>query len=151
MEYIIRRATIEDSDAINCLFNEMLRTIYKNDTHEVYEMHYLEDNYFNSEKNVIYVAVADSNIIGYMSIEYHNEGDEPFLYLDDCSVTASWRSKGIGTRFFTCAERYAVLCGVNSIYFHVEKSNSRAYKLYKSLGYADYRDEGSRLEMYKIL
>lgn len=151
MEYKIRRAAAEDSDAINRLFNEMLRTIYKNDTDELYEPGYLENNYFNNEKNFICTAEADSEIIGYMAVEHHDDSEEPFLYLDDCSVTAKWRNKGVGTQFFHYVEEYASGCGIRSIYFHVDKNNALAHKLYIRLGYTDDRDDGDRIFMNKRL
>ena len=49
----------------------------------------------------------------------------------------------------TTAEKYAQEIGIDKIYFHVEKSNEDAFRLYQRLGYKISADEGSRYRMVK--
>ena len=47
------------------------------------------------------------------------------------------------------AEKYAHEINIKKIFFHVEKSNEGAFKLYQRLGYKISADEGSRYRMVK--
>ena len=47
------------------------------------------------------------------------------------------------------AEAYAQEIGIQHILFHVEKSNTDAFRLYERLGYKIFRDDGNRYMMKK--
>ena len=47
------------------------------------------------------------------------------------------------------AEGYAKEIHIPTICFHVEKSNTAAFRLYERLGYGIYEDQGSRYLMIK--
>lgn len=72
-------------------------------------------------------------------------------YLDDFSVTAACRGKGIGTKLIGMAEGYAASLGISAVVLHVEKANEGAHRLYSSLGYSDHEDQGNRILMVKEL
>ncbi len=48
------------------------------------------------------------------------------------------------------AENYAQEIGIQHILFHVEKSNTEAFRLYERLGYKIFRDDGNRYMMKKM-
>ena len=80
----------------------------------------------------------------------HHE-DEEYVYLDDLSVTKQYRNIGIGTKLIQNAEAYAKDIDIHEICFHVEKSNTEAFRLYRRLGYEIYEDQGSRYLMLKSI
>jgi len=47
------------------------------------------------------------------------------------------------------AEKYAKDIHIHEICFHVEKSNTAAFRLYQRLGYEIYEDQGRRYLMMK--
>jgi len=147
MEWTIRRAAKNDKAQINELFIEMLQTIYNEKTVNGYEEGYL-DKIFEGSEDWICVAEVKRIIVAYLSIEVHRE-QENYIYLDDLSVSESYRGNGIGTELIKTAERFAEGIGVSTITFHVEKSNESAFRLYKRLGYSIMRDEGTRVKMIK--
>lgn len=149
MDYKIREAAIGDIDNINKPFNQMLQSIYICDTAEGYPQNYLKENYFENEQNVIYVAETEHFLIGFLSIEYHDDANGSYLYLDDFFVSQEWRCHGIGTQLLDLADKYAKKSGAQNIFLHVEKSNSIAISLYNKLGYAQHRSEGDRIMMVK--
>ena len=149
MEWIIRKAVKRDEPKIRELFIEMLQTIYSKQDVDGYEDGYL-DKFFGGREDWICVAEADGQVFAYLSIEVHREQDD-FIYLDDLSVSAPYRSNGIGTRLIHTAERFAEEIKIRQIVFHVEKSNRSAFKLYERLGYSAVNDEGTRLRMGKKL
>ena len=77
--------------------------------------------------------------------------EDSYIYLDDFSVTAACRGKGIGTKLIGMAEGYAASLGVSAIVLHVEEANEGAHRLDSSLGYSDHEDQGNRILMVKEL
>lgn len=147
MEWKIRKAARNDEPVIRALFIEMLQTIYSKQDVDGYEDGYL-DKFFDGREDWICVAETGGSVAAYLSIEVHRE-QENFIYLDDLSVSARYRSHGIGTELINAAERFAVETGIPTIVFHVEKSNRSAFRLYERLGYSIMSDEGTRFRMVK--
>ena len=146
MDYVIRKANSADTIRIEELFLEMLKAIYHTDDIEGYEPGYL-DKFFLDKEDWIFVAEYENDVVAYLSIEVHRDGN--FIYLDDLSVTEGCRNKGIGTKLIHAAEKYAEEIGITKIVFHVEKANENAYRLYSRLGYSQDTVEGSRIRMNK--
>ncbi len=147
MSWTLRKAEKKDSDRINELFVEMLQTIYNTDQVNGYSEGDL-DRFFDSRDEWVCIAVDEEEIIAFLSIEVHHE-DEEYIYLDDLSVTKQYRNKGIGTELIRKAEGYAKEINISTICFHVEKSNTAAFRLYERLGYEIYEDQGNRYLMIK--
>ena len=148
MNYSIRIAVPEDERKIRELFIEMLQTIYHSEDVQGYEPGCL-DRYWVSGEERIFVA-EDENVVAYISVEVHHEPDMDYIYLDDLSVTKAYRNLGIGSALIREAEIYARKIGIRDIVFHVEKSNTSAFRLYKRLGYKVFREDDSRYLMNKI-
>ena len=148
MEYTIRTAVPGDEERIRELFTEMLRTIYRTDNVQGYEPGYL-DKYWSSSEDRIFIAAVPS-VVAFLSVEVYHEQEE-YIYLDDLSVTAAYRGRGIGTSLIRRAEAYSGELGIRHIIFHVEKSNTSAFRLYDRLGYTVHRDDGNRVLMKKDL
>ncbi len=148
MKYSIRTAVPEDEQMIRGLFIEMLQTIYNTEEVQGYEAGYL-DRYWTNGEERIFVA-EDEDVVAYLSVEVHHDPEADYIYLDDLSVTEGYRNRGIGSALIREAERYAQKIGINAILFHLEKTNTSAYRLYERLGYEIYRDDGNRCMMIKI-
>ena len=147
MAYRIRKAIPEDEQRIRELFIEMLQTIYHTEDVEGYEFGCLDRYWTNGEERIL--VAEDGSVVAYLSIEVHHEPDADFIYLDDLSVTESYRGLGIGSALIHEAEVYAQEIGIQHILFHVEKSNTEAFRLYEKLGYIVFRDDGNRYMMKK--
>ena len=144
-----RKAKKEDFSGINALFIEMLCTIYNKDTADGYDPTDM-DYYFTGGENWICVAEDGDKLVGFLSIETHREAFD-YLYYDDFSVSAAYRSQGIGAQLLHRAEDYAKSLGIEKICLHVEKENARARRFYEKHGFAPVRDDGSRLLLGKQL
>ena len=147
MNYTYRKAEKKDSDKINQLFIEMMQTIRGTDQVNGYNDGYL-DKFFDGRDEWISVAVYDDEIIAFLSIEVHHE-DKEYIYLDDLSVTKQHRNNGIGTKLIRNAEEYAKEINIPVVCFHVEKTNTNAFRLYQRLGYNVYQDQKTRYLMIK--
>lgn len=149
MNLKIRKAEKSDFNRINELFIEMLQTIYNTDDVNGYEEGCL-DRFFDGGEEWISLAVDENEIVAFLSIEVHHE-DREYIYLDDFSVTKTYRNKGIGTMLINNAEEFAKKININSICLHVEKSNDAAFRFYERLGYRIFDDQGERYLMVKDL
>lgn len=145
IKYLVRTAVPEDEQKIRELFIEMLRTIYRTEDVQGYEMGYL-DRFWTDGEERIYVA-EDDGVVAYLAVEVHREAEPDYIYLDDLSVTEAYRNLGIGSTLIHEAEKYAQDMGIHHILFHVEKSNTSACRLYERLGYKIFWEEGSRYLM----
>ena len=139
----------DSQEKIEKAFIEMLQTIYNTDQVNGYSDGDL-DRFFDGRDEWISVAIDENKIIAFLSIEVHHE-DEEYIYLDDLSVTKQYRNNGIGTKLIRNAETYAKEINIHKICFHVEKSNTAAFRLYQRLGYEIYEDQGSRYLMIKYI
>lgn len=146
MNYRIRTAVPADEGKIRELFLEMLRTIYHTDDVKGYEDGYL-DRFWSESLDRIYVA-EDSHVVAFLSAEVHHDPVD-HVYLDDFSVTAAYRNKGIGSALIRAAEAYAGQIGSRAVILHVEKSNTSAMRFYERLGYSVFRDDGDRFLLKK--
>lgn len=146
MNYRIRTAVPADEGKIRKLFQEMLRTIYHTDDVKGYGNGDL-DRFWSESPDRIYAA-EDGESVAFLSVEIHHDPVD-HIYLDDFSVTAAYRNKGIGSALILAAEAYAEQIGSRAVILHVEKTNTSAMRFYKRLGYAVFRGDGNRLLLKK--
>ena len=142
MEYTLRRAERDDIPRIIALSAEELRSIAGADASACYTAQDLE-RFFTKQDEWVCLAEVGGRVVGFLSIEVHRE-ETDFLYLDDISVTAAYRNRGIGTALLGIAADYARQLRVPAVLLHVRKDNTAARRLYRRLGYAVLRDEGER-------
>lgn len=150
MDTVFRVATAGDEAAIRQLFVEMLRTIFHTQEVEGYPARYV-GLFFTGGEDEILVAEQAGMVVGFLSLESHREGEPPFLYLDDFSVTAACRSQGIGFRLLDMAEEYAAALELGEIHLHVERDNLGARRLYRRRGFGVLAEQGARLLLGKKL
>lgn len=150
MDTVFRVATAGDEAAIRRLFVEMLRSIFHTQEVEGYPVGYV-GRFFTGGEDEILVAEQAGMVVGFLSLESHREGEPPFLYLDDFSVTAACRGQGIGSRLLDMAEEYAAALGLGEIHLHVERDNLGARRLYRRRGFGVLAEQGARLLLGKKL
>ena len=146
MEYKVRTAVPADEGKIRELFLEMLRTIYHTDDVQGYGDGDL-DRFWSESRDRIYVA-EDSEVVAFLSVEVHHDPVD-HIYLDDFSVMAAYRNKGIGSALIRAAEEYAEQTGSRAVILHVEKTNASAIRFYERMGYSIFRDDGNRFLLKK--
>ena len=147
MNYRIRTAVRTDEGRIRELYLEMLRTIYRTEDVNGYPDGYL-DRFLGEGEDRIYIADAGGEAVGFLSAEvYHDPVDH--VYLDDFSVTAGYRNRGIGSALLRAAEAYAGETGSRAVLLHVEKTNTSAMRFYERSGYSVFRDDGDRFLLKK--
>ena len=146
VEYRIRNAVPADERRIRELFLEMLRTIYHTNDVKGYGDGDL-DRYWSESQDRIYVAEV-GQVVAFLSVEVHHDPVD-HIYLDDFSVTAAYRNKGIGSALICAAEAYAEQIGSRAVILHVEKTNTSAMRFYERSGYSVFRNDGDRFLLKK--
>ena len=152
-----RRSIKEDIPEINNLFIEMVETVnerMKNNGINPYEgfENGFEENYLDSfyvdDSKIIYVAVDDNKVIGFISIV--NKKESNYIYLDDYCVNKEYRGKGIGSTLMNMSFDFAEEQGIDEIITHVESANKESIKFYENKGFKLVEKQGHRLLIRKI-
>ena len=156
MNIKFRKSIKEDIPFINELFIEMVKTVnekmisegikpYEN-LDSGYEKGYLDNFYLNDDK-VIFVALDNEKIIGFISVCNEKE----YIYLDDYSVSEKYRGKKIGSKLMEMAFEHALYLGIYDILTHVESANKSSIAFYTKKGFDIVEMQGHRLLIKKNL
>lgn len=117
-----------------------------NDIENGFEEGFLDNFYINDDK-VIFVAEDNGKIIGFISVNIYK--DLGYIYLDDYSVSESYRGKGIGSKLMNMAFDFAKEKGINQVDTHVESANKESIEFYKNRGFELVEKQGHRLFIRK--
>jgi ribosomal protein S18 acetylase RimI-like enzyme len=95
------------------------------------------------ERGEMYVAVAelDGAAVGRSCLLYNHKADPPNAYAFASSVSAEWRSRGIGSALVAHNERVARSRGMYHLCSHTAKDNARAAAWRERMGYRRVGDE----------
>ncbi len=98
----------------------------------------------NPEK-VLLVAEENGRLLGQILLTITKTPDDPilkprkFVYVDELTVTASYRGQGIGKKLMAAATSWARAQGIAEIELNVWEENGRAIAFYEKLGYQSVR------------
>lgn len=95
------------------------------------------------KRDEMYVAVAeiDGVAVGRSCLLYNYKGDPPNAYAFATSVSAEWRSRGIGSALVAHNERVAHSRGMYHLSSHTGKDNPRAAAWRERMGYRRVGEE----------
>jgi GNAT superfamily N-acetyltransferase len=83
---------------------------------------------------------VDNELVGYLiltfgySIEYGGRD----AFIDEVYIRAEYRGQGIGRQAITFAETQCRAWGVQALHLEVERNNTTAHALYRSVGFVDH-------------
>jgi GNAT superfamily N-acetyltransferase len=85
---------------------------------------------------VIFIAVIDDSIVGFISIttDMSTWAAQPYLHMDCLFVSEYARGQGIGKALFAAARDYATELGIAEIQWQTPVWNELAIQFYQSLG-----------------
>jgi ribosomal protein S18 acetylase RimI-like enzyme len=95
------------------------------------------------ERDLIYVAVAeiDGMAVGRSCLQYNPLSDPPSAYMFGSSVSADWRSRGIGSALIAHNESVACSRGMYHVAAHTSTHNTGAAAWRERMGYRRVREE----------
>jgi diamine N-acetyltransferase len=92
-------------------------------------------------KTQIFIAEAEGEALGYILLQEQQTEENPFvyaqnrLYIDQMSVNASHRGKGVGHALMQRAKELGRECNVDYLVLGVRAFNEEAIKFYKREGF----------------
>lgn len=134
----MRRATPADLAAVGPLVRENNAEIPDAD----YSDEVILRDHLGPTRQVQVVLLEYNGVVaGYATIHaYYNSDDaQPAYWLDELYVTPARRSAGLGTALMDGLRRIAREDGRPSIWWGVERENTRAVAFYDRLGAVDYK------------
>ena len=95
------------------------------------------------KRGEMYVAVGevDGVAVGRSCLLYNDNGDPPSGYAFATTVSAEWRSRGIGSALVAHNERVAHSRGLYHLFSHTAKDNPRAAAWRERMGYRRVGEE----------
>ncbi|MHC5250571.1 GNAT family N-acetyltransferase [Enterococcus sp. LJL90] len=90
-----------------------------------------------NESNTIMVVKQDGHIIAFIQLETDVDwiSGEKYGYISRIIVSESAEGNGLGKKLMTLAEEWATENGYSAVGLNVFSQNTRAFRLYESIGY----------------
>lgn len=140
---IIRKATLEDTDALIPLYNGSLRNMAQLQPRQYQEVpqdaEFVQQGILSEDGDVL-VAEKDGEIIGLVSVfvqetkPYAFRIQQKWCDLDTLYVDESHRAKGVGTALFQAAWQWAMQRGLSSLQLMTLGENVNARSFYERMG-----------------
>ncbi len=136
MSIFINRAAEEDLKPIAELF-DAYRVFYQqsSDINVAYE--FLKKRFENNESVIFYARDEGGQYLGFTQLfpSFSSVSAQRSWILNDLYVRQDIRSTGVGTQLLNQAKQFAIKTGAKGILLETAEDNTRAQKLYESLGY----------------
>lgn len=145
MEFSIRKATKEDYESVSFLFRQV-HELHVSERPDLYKENStpVTQETFNSqlddEKQHIFVATIEKEIVGVIVMEEVNIAENPFvnerkiLLINSICTATAHQKKGIGKRMMKYAFDFGKNLNADSIELNVLENNQNAIEFYQSIG-----------------
>lgn len=97
-------------------------------------------NVIQDDRNLLLVYEEENIIKGYIYLKPHIEQKDAYV-VDALYVEEEYRNKGIAKSLFEEAKRIVKEWHINNLYIGVMSNNNKAYNLYKSIGFKEFKYE----------
>jgi GNAT superfamily N-acetyltransferase len=157
MQITIRRATTDDAELLAELNTEIQQMhadavpkFFKDADSKNPALIADYDRRLNDEHTYVFIAEADSQAVGSMVLVHRQIEENPYafantrLVIDQISVNASHRGKGVGHAFMEEAKAVCKTLNVDYLALNVWAFNSQAIEFYKREGF-----ENMALQMWQ--
>jgi ribosomal protein S18 acetylase RimI-like enzyme len=145
----IRKVGLSDVEALLPLFNAY-RDFYKQEPQPERARAFLRENLMRN-RSTIFIAVNESGkAVGFTQLypTVSSLSMAPVVYLSDLFVDDQYRKNGIAKLLMKAAEKFALEFGAVAIDLQTAHTNTKAQKLYESLGYE--QDQAYRTYTLKL-
>lgn len=132
----VRRATVDDADAVGALFDEY-RQFYEQPPDRAKATSFVRERLQRGESIVLLGHVDDQPAAGFCQIypTFCSVAAAPILILYDLYVCPSARRSGVAKALLLAARDEAIAAGVPRMDLQTAKTNAPARALYESLGW----------------
>ena len=143
----IKRLSVND---IRLFKDTVIRFIYESTTNASYLDSFVKadaeqkfdelDNYLSQDKAIVYGAIEDNTLIGFVwAYEHPFRDDKSRIYVSILHIDAQNRSRKIGQYLLSKIEEEATSLGYGSVFLHIESFNDGAIRFYNKMGYVPER------------
>jgi len=147
-EIQIRRATIEDLEAVLDLWDEMMELHARLDARFQPEVNARElfgetlREWMVDDSRRVLVATADGQVMGYtIGVVAENPPIFKMRYyghVSDICVAPEWRRQGVGCRLFAALRKWFRQHGLMVVQLHVAAFNPSSQTFWRQMGFEDY-------------
>lgn len=137
VEYIVRRARVEDAEAIGKINQKVL------DWHAAVDLEKTLKRLLANETHYILVAEAEDGILGYIhASDYETLYSTNMKNIVSLVVLPEYRRQGVGTALLHAAEKWASMGGgIPRIRMTLEENRTDAHAFYCANGYSGVKRE----------
>lgn len=146
MNFTIKKATIDDLETIQDLNNKLFELEYNNFDPSLkigwpYEI--AGEEYFKDliENQIIYLALAEKEIVGYLAGSIHVESSyntTSIAELDNMFILEEYRKYGLGTKLFNEFKSYCIENKIEELKVTASAKNVNAIKFYQKNGFEEF-------------
>ena len=146
MNFTIKKATIDDLETIQDLNNKLFELEYNNFDPSLkigwpYEI--AGEEYFKDliENQIIYLALAEKEIVGYLAGSIHVESSyntTSIAELDNMFILEEYRKYGLGTKLFNEFKSYCIENKIEELKVTASAKNINAIKFYQKNGFEEF-------------
>lgn len=131
----VRRATVEDVDAIAPLF-DLYRTFYEQPSDLALAHRFIGERLQQGE-SVIFLAEIDGKAVGFTQLfpSFSSVGATRIWILNDLYVDATARRQGVAQALLQAASEFARADGARRLELETDHGNDSAQALYRRLGW----------------
>ena len=138
MEFLIRRATPDDAEAISAIWEvvcaERVYTAVDRPFTPQQEREYIASL---SDREAIFLAEVEGRVVGFQSLDLWADYTDSFAHVGVIGtiILPEWRGKGIGRRLARHTFDFARAHGYEKLVIYVRAGNAGAQAFYRSLGF----------------
>lgn len=132
---IVRRATLEDLNALAVLFDEY-RQFYGSSSNLKESLNFLNQR-FENQQSVIFIHAKDDVITGFviLYLGFSSLSCSSYYILDDVYVTPVYRRQGSAKQLIDTAILFARQENAQRISLETQKNNYHSHQLYEQMGF----------------
>ncbi|MBL4660124.1 MAG: GNAT family N-acetyltransferase [Alcanivoracaceae bacterium] len=136
MNIIVKRAKLADLNEIALLF-DAYRVFYKQQSDVEIALKFIKERFNNSESVIFYAKNENGKYVGFTQLypSFSSVSVQRTWVLNDLFVLAEMRSLGVGKKLLNKAKEFALETKAKGIALETAASNTKAQKLYESIGY----------------
>jgi len=143
---VIRKATMEDIEAIRVLYLELEQDAVKYQP-EHFVIGYRDDDFFakifNSQNQDILIAEVESKVVGFSHVMILKQKNvaclkpQTLVYIQDLDVITEMRDRGIGSQLMEASKEYGIAHGADFIRTQVFPQNVNGLRFYEKNGFCE--------------
>ena len=133
---VVRPATLEDLLAVAILFDRY-RQFYQQASSLEHATGFINARLSKKDSVILVASPNSAELAGFVQLypSFSSVRMAKGWILNDLFVDAKWRRQGVGAALMDAAREFAISDDAAALWLATEKSNAKAKRLYKRLGY----------------